>query len=198
MKKLFVIALSATVVCSSTAFASPGKDDRVHDYDLVETELEELVGDDDFEDDDEYFFPTFEQTASAVLDRDGNAVKVTVDLSDGWSAEFAPGAVYLSEGSASEDVEADAIGLTLDKEVFDEYQELAVESDSYREYARCFSYVDDEGHTCFFYSVGPDAYFMIQVWSDEDPDEVSSRFAVEPFDVPLEEVEPLSFSSDAE
>lgn len=71
MKKAFVLCVIISMMCSMIAFAD-------------ETEL---------------FFPTYEQTASAYLDQSGKAVKVTVDLTGGWSVEFAPGAVYLYEGN---------------------------------------------------------------------------------------------------
>ena len=91
MKKAFVLCVIISMMCSMIAFAD-------------ETEL---------------FFPTYEQTASAYLDQSGKAVKVTVDLTGGWSVEFAPGAVYLYEGNT--DGEAAALGITLDEEVFQEY-----------------------------------------------------------------------------
>ena len=86
------------------------------------------------------FIPTFEQTASAWLDQGENEVKVTVDLTDGWSVEFAKGAAYLYDGTADENAEAAAIGLTLDEEVFTEYMEAAQNSDSYREFAHSFTF----------------------------------------------------------
>ena len=55
------------------------------------------------------------QTASGRLDQGENEVLVTVDLSDGWSAYFAPGAVYLYDGPTEKDKEAIAVGLTIDQ-----------------------------------------------------------------------------------
>ena len=93
MKKAFVLCVIISMMCSMIAFAD-------------ETEL---------------FFPTYEQTASAYLDQSGKAVKVTVDLTGGWSVEFAPGAVYLYEGNT--DGEAAALRITLDEEVYAESAE---------------------------------------------------------------------------
>ena len=90
---------------------------------------------------DEY--PTYDQTASAILDQGGAEVQVIVDITNGWSVEFARGAVYLyTEGVDPFDTttEAVAMGLTLDEEVFKEYMEEAQASDSYKEYAQSFSY----------------------------------------------------------
>ncbi len=128
------------------------------------------------------FIPTFEQTASAWLDQGENEVKVTVDLTDGWSVEFAKGAAYLYDGEADENAEAAAIGLTLDEEVFTEYMEAAQSSDSYREFAHSFTFTEEDGTNDYFFSVGPDAYFMIAVNPKADGDAVSSRFSVEPSD----------------
>lgn len=131
---------------------------------------------------DEY--PTYDQTASAILDQGGAEVKVIVDVTNGWSVEFARGAVYLyTEGVDPFDTttEAVAMGLTLDEEVFKEYMEEAQASDSYKEYAQSFSYTEEDGSVDYFFSVGPDAYFMISVLDDSvDPDIVSSRFSILP------------------
>ena len=93
MKKAFVLCVIISMMCSMIAFA----------------------------DETESFFPTYEQTASAYLDQSGKAVKVTVDLTGGWSVEFAPGAVYLYEGNT--DGEAAALRITLDEEVYAESAE---------------------------------------------------------------------------
>jgi len=127
-------------------------------------------------------YPTYEQTASAWLDQGGNEVLVTVDLTGGWSAEFAHGAVYLYDGKVDENTPATAIAVTLDQEVFEEYVASAPSQENYREFARSFSYTEEDGSTDYFFSVGPDAYFMISVSPEEDADTVSSRFSVEPSD----------------
>ena len=126
----------------------------------------------------EFYYPAFEQSASAWLDQDGNEVHVTVDLTDGWSVEFAHGAAYLYDENVTPDLDAAAIALTLDKETFDDYAKTAAESDSYREFARSFAYTDEEGWQNYFYSLGPDVYFMVSVAPEADGDAVSSRFSI--------------------
>lgn len=125
------------------------------------------------------WYPTFEQTASAWLDQDGTEVRVTVDLTDGWSASFAHGAVYLYDGPDKEGTEAVAIGLTLDEEVFNDYAEEASSKDSYREFAHCFTFTEEDGSNDYFWSLSPDVYFMIAVRPQADGDIVSSRFSME-------------------
>ena len=61
------------------------------------------------------------QNASAYLEQDGHEVRLTVDLSDGWSVEFAHAAAYLYDGPNDGVKEAIAMGLTLEKQVYDEY-----------------------------------------------------------------------------
>ena len=124
------------------------------------------------------FYPTYEQTASAYLDQDGHEVKVVIDITGGFSAEFAHDAAYLYDGTVSEDTEPVAIGLTLDEDVFDEYIETASASTSYREFAHSFAYTEDDGTNNYFFQSGPDAYFMVSVAKGADGDSVSSRFSV--------------------
>ena len=163
MKKAFVLCVIISMMCSMIAFAD-------------ETEL---------------FFPTYEQTASAYLDQSGKAVKVTVDLTGGWSVEFAPGAVYLYEGNT--DGEATALGITLDEEVFQDYTKEAKNSNSYsyREFAHCFSFTEENGYTDYFFSPGSGSFFMISVRPGEDSAIVRSRISIEPaeFLVPEPETE---------
>ncbi len=114
------------------------------------------------------------QTASAVLDSDGEAVIATVDLTGGWSVEFAFGAFYLYDGEITEDSPAVAIGLTLDKEVYEEDLAEAKASDTYREVGDAVSYAAD-GTTYYLYAVGDSAYFMLDVMDGADGDAIAAR-----------------------
>ena len=128
---------------------------------------------------EETYYPDYQQAASAYLDQDTTAVKVTVDLGEGWSAEFAAGAVYLYNGKIDESKEVEAYGITLDEETFNEYLKNAPEQESYKEYAHCFSYTGENGEVNYFYSLDGRAYFLICVTDAEDAESVSSRFSVE-------------------
>ena len=92
------------------------------------------------------------------------------------------GAVYLYDGKADVNNPAAAIGLTLDEDVFQDYMKTAQESDSYREYAHSFAFTEEDGTNDYFFSPGPDTYFMIAVSSEADGDIVSARFSVVPSD----------------
>lgn len=127
----------------------------------------------------DYFYPSFDQTAYSTLYEGDNKVGVTIDLSDGWSVEFALGAVYLYNGRIEENSEAVAMGITLDKAVFDEYVAEASEKNEYREYARSIAYADGDGTHRYLYSLSPDVGFLIAVSPEVDGDDTASRFSIE-------------------
>ena len=121
------------------------------------------------------------QTASAYLDQntDTNEVKVYVDLSDGWSAQFAEGAVYLYDGPADENKDATAIGLTLEREVYDEYIAGAEEKEGYRSEDGITAFLDEDGTQYYAFNVDEGyAYFLVDVNKEADGNAVVSRFAI--------------------
>lgn len=61
------------------------------------------------------------QTATAYLDQNEHAVTATIDLSNGYSCDFARGAVYIYDQENKEGVESVATVITLDKEVYEDY-----------------------------------------------------------------------------
>lgn len=119
------------------------------------------------------------QIAAACLDQTGRRIDVVVDLSGGWSVEFASGAFYLYDGDYSEDKEAAAIGMTLDKQVFEEYCEEAAASDSYKELDEALFYTTEDGYGNYLVPVGDDACFMLTVMPGADGDGAFARVQVE-------------------
>lgn len=119
------------------------------------------------------------QVATAWLDQAGTEVGVTVDLSGGWSVEFAHGALYLYDGDYSEDKDATAIGQTLDQEVFEEYWTEAVSAESFRELDGSVYYKAEDETGVFLTQVGEDAYFMLRVMQDVDEDATFARVKVD-------------------
>ena len=121
------------------------------------------------------------QTASALLDQDWNSVEVTIDLSDGWSAEFVRGAVYLYNGPADAGNEPAAMGLTLNEDVYRDYV-AATDSPDYKEENGIVSYKEEDGTQDYFFEVEVDrfepAHFMITVDKGVDGDAVFNRFDV--------------------
>ena len=119
------------------------------------------------------------QIAAARLDQDGNDINVTVDLSGGWSVEFAAGAIYLYDKAYEENLEAAAIGMTLDREVFEEYWAEAEASASRRELNGARYYKADDGKDTYLIPVGDDAWLMLKVEKGDDSDAVFARVKAE-------------------
>ena len=124
--------------------------------------------------------PTIEgrQVATAWLDQDGVEINAIIELNGGWSVEFARGAFYLYDGDYSEDKEAVAYGLTLDKEVFDEYIAEAEVSETRREIEDVVYYEWEDGSASYLVRVGKDAYFMLRVNPGVDGDAVFARLTL--------------------
>ena len=97
------------------------------------------------------------QTASAYLDQDGNTVDVTVELTGGYSCDFARGAIYLYDKENKEGVDSVAIAMTLEKDTYDDYMAAANNS---KDIAGGIMYQGD-GEMVFLRTVGSDAYFAI-------------------------------------
>lgn len=119
------------------------------------------------------------QTATATLDQEGHSVRVIVDLSGGWSAYFARGAVYLYDGPNDINTDAVAIGITQDKETYNDYLKYAENQKGYRTEDGIVSFVDENGDAIYLQSDDHGAYFFVSVTGRNDPDEVFSRFALD-------------------
>ena len=119
------------------------------------------------------------QTASAVLDADGIDLTVYVDLSDGYSVDFATGAVYLYKGSAvGDDVEPVAMGICLERQVYDEYVSAAEDKEPLTDRSDVVSYSSD-GENLYLYNENG-AYFLI-VTNDDVTENPQDRFYLQTF-----------------
>ena len=122
------------------------------------------------------------QIASAWLNNDENDTRTlaTIDLSGDWSVEFAAGAFYMNEHMQSLDDEAEAMGVSLSKEVYDEYMAEAKESDSFQELDNAVKYTDSyDEDTDYLFTDGLNGYFLLTVDKDLDGDAVFQRVSVE-------------------
>ena len=123
--------------------------------------------------------------AAAVLDEDTNPVFVKVDLNGGWDVRFASGALYLYDAALPQDeaeaeaMEAVAIGVTLEEDVFNEYKAEAEKSGSMRELENGFAYTAGDGTEDYFITVGDGAYFMIDTEPGTDGEEIFGRLYLE-------------------
>ena len=117
------------------------------------------------------------QTASAYLDQSEDAViEVTVDLSGGYSVEFARGAAYLYDSEITEGNEGVAMLITLDKDVYDEYLEMAMQDANHKEAdgGVYFNYYEDE--RAYLASLNDSAYVLITTKADIES--IAARFSL--------------------
>ena len=121
------------------------------------------------------------QTAAITYEVDGTRVIVSVDVSDGYSAEFTSGGVvYLYKGENSADNKACAYGYLTSKE---EYETIIAENqgkEGFEEVGAGVIYNADGVSDNFAFYVGEEQYYMIAVESDSgvDADSVFNRFDV--------------------
>ena len=119
------------------------------------------------------------QVATAWLDQDGAEIKAKVDLTGGWSVEFAHGAFYLYDGDYAEDKAPVAIGITLEQEVFEGFCAEATASESCREIEGGLCYEQEDAADAYLTHVGDDAYFMLCVYGSDESDAVFARIKLE-------------------
>ena len=117
------------------------------------------------------------QTASAYLDQEDNTITATVDLTDGYSCDFARGAVYLQDEKGNEV----AMGLTLGQDVYEEYAAAAKANANSKEIA-CGVMYQGDGEIVFVKTVGDSAYFGVfaQNATPAQMEKLIERFAVAP------------------
>ena len=73
------------------------------------------------------------QTANAWISEDDVRTSATVDLTGGWSVEFATGAIYIYDKEITPNTDAVAMCITLSEEVYNDHLKEAKESDTYKE-----------------------------------------------------------------
>ena len=117
------------------------------------------------------------QVASAYLDQDGTTVTVTVDLTGGWSVEFARGAFYLYDDKHTIEEEAVAIGITLDEEVFYDHMKEALEDANRKEMPDGIVY-STENDTNYLVNIEDSAYFMLVQQGDVSVEDLWKRVTV--------------------
>ena len=118
------------------------------------------------------------QTASAHLDQSEDAVvDVTVDLSGGWSVEFARGAVYLYDSEITEGKEAVAMLITLDQEVYEDHMATAEADQDSKEADGGVYYAYSENEGGYLASLDDSAYILITA-DQGDIESIVARFAV--------------------
>lgn len=118
------------------------------------------------------------QTASAYLDQESDAaIEVTVDLSGGWSVEFARGAAYLYDSEITEGKESVAMLITLDKEVYEDHLANAMADENHKEAngGVYYTYYENEGG--YLVSLNDSAYALITA-DQKNLEAIVARFAL--------------------
>ena len=120
------------------------------------------------------------QTATAWLSNESKRVSTTVELTGGWSVEFAPGACYIfdKEIKEDEDTECIAMGLTLDQEVYDDHYNDHKDSESFEEKDGICSFKDElDGSTDYLFMADGDVPFLLDVIGDADGAAILARLS---------------------
>lgn len=118
------------------------------------------------------------QTASAYLDQDGSCVEVTVDLTGGWSVEFARGAVYLYDGEITEDKESTAMLITLDKDVYEEDMAEAMADQNHKDVDGGVYYTGSGNEGSYLTSLNDSAYVLITTQDKANIEDIVARFTL--------------------
>ena len=118
------------------------------------------------------------QSATAWIQEGDVRTSATVDLTGGWSVEFAPGAVYLYDKEITPDTEAVAMCITLSEEVYNDHLKEAKESKAYKE---TDDYIYYEGYDSYEYLYNlNNTYFLISVYDKLQSNDIIKRFSLIP------------------
>lgn len=118
------------------------------------------------------------QTANAWISEDGVRTSATVDLTGGWSVEFATGAIYIYDKEITPNTDAVAMCITLSEEVYNDHLKEAKESDTYKE---TDDYIYHKGYDAgeYLYKIG-NAYFQISIYDESQAKDILKRISLIP------------------
>jgi len=123
------------------------------------------------------------QSASAWLtaEDDEGRFLAKVDLTGGYSVEFASGAVYLYDQEIVDgETESVAMAVSLSEEVYNEYMDEAGQSDTYREVDGAYvAYVNGSDEDSYLVQVGENGFVLITMDHGDGNDDLFARFAFE-------------------
>ena len=123
------------------------------------------------------------QSASAWLtaEDDEGRFLAKVDLTGGYSVEFASGAVYLYDQEIVDgETESVAMAVSLSEEVYNEYMDEANQSDTYREVDGAYvAYINGSDEDSYLVQVGENGFVLITMDHGDDSDDLFARFAFE-------------------
>lgn len=118
------------------------------------------------------------QTATAWISEDDVRTSATVDLTGGWSVEFATGAIYIYDKEITPNTDAVAMCITLSEEVYNDHLKEAKKSDTYKE---TDDYIYHKGYDTgeYLYKIG-DAYFLISIYDESQAEDILKRISLIP------------------
>lgn len=132
------------------------------------------------------------QIAARTYFRYGRDIDVALDLTGGWSAEFASAAMYLYDGPYNEDRETTAFGCLMNQLDYDQYAADFKDYDSFRQSEDgSLEVTDEEGDNRYIFPVTKYVYFLIVTKKGTDPEAVRQRFDVTA--APLNEDESIDY-----
>ena len=116
---------------------------------------------------------------SHTFDFQGSIVDVSVDLQDGWDAEFDSETAYLYDCPRYDGLDPVAFGTYESRE---EYEERLGKTDTYTAFAEVengVAFTDSAGVQDYILDLGEDVHYLISVRPDCDAREIMARFDVE-------------------
>ena len=121
------------------------------------------------------------QTATAYLNQAGNAITATVDLSNGYSCDFARGAIYLYDQENKEGVPSVAMGIAINEDVYNDHIKASKEAKDSTEIKDGVMYSAD-GRMIYIRKVGDAGFFGVfaEHASPAQMENLISRFEVAP------------------
>ena len=121
------------------------------------------------------------QTATDTFQVEGKEAVVAVDLTGGWSVEFASQSIYLYDGANDGERPEIAFGYVIDQQEYDENIAEYSSYDSFVEDADGVKFSEEDGGSNkYLFAVGNGLYFMIAADQDADAEAVYARFDVKP------------------
>ena len=115
------------------------------------------------------------QIVSAWLIEDDKEIYATVDVSDGWSAEFASGAIYIYDEEIAKGTESVGMCITLSEETYNDYLKEAERSQSVKQHDNALYYETLETANYLFERDG--MYMLLTVNDKDKAEDVFSRLA---------------------
>lgn len=113
------------------------------------------------------------QSASAWLMEDKSEIYATVDLTGGWSTEFAPGAVYIYDKEIKKNTECVAMCMTLSEDTYKDYLHEAEESKSKKQIDNAVCYTSDNAVN-YLFQYG-NMYLVLVVYDKSQADDIFHR-----------------------